>query len=150
MLLFTIAYKTLQSVGISDIIVPTHAPSALITDPFVSNGINLNCRSNNAVSKQTLAYSTKHNLSTIQMAIKEHLFPVFKFFTHSKDVAYSADSNSVCQIVLQHTEIDSEHYQDCWYTFQGIVKTELTKKRNNVVGQLKRKFQSMFIVFLIV
>jgi len=130
-----IAYPALQSVALNDVILPS-----LVHRESVCS------RSNYSGNNQMLAYNNKHNLSTFQMAIKEHLFPAFKFCTHSKDLLYSADPNSPCQIILQHTEIHPEQYQDCWNTFQSIVKTDLTKKQNNVVGQLKRKFKGVLCV----
>jgi len=141
-----IAYPALQSVALNDFILPSRVSSSNPTTDSVVHREIVGSRSNYSGNNQMLAYNNKHNLSTFQMAIKEHLFPVFKFCTHSKDLLYSANSNSPCQIILQHTEIHPEQYQDCWNTFQSIVKTDLTKKRNNVVGQLKRKFKGVLCV----
>ena len=91
--------------------------------------------------QKLLQYSKKNYLSCFKMAIKEHLFPVYKFCTQARDLYYTTDPESVCQIVLRHTDLQPDEYLIYWQAFQGIVKTELTLKRNNVIGQLKRKFK---------
>jgi len=75
------------------------------------------------------------------MAIKEHLFPVYKFCTNLSDLQYSTDTDSVCQIILTHTDLNIDDYETCWNAFSGYVKRDLSLKRNNVVGQLQRKFK---------
>ena len=90
---------------------------------------------------KVLCLSTKHNLSCFRMAIKEHLFPVYKFCTNLSNLQYSTDTDSVCQIVLTHTDLNIEDYETCWNAFSGYVKRDLSLKRNNVVGQLQRKFK---------
>ena len=90
---------------------------------------------------KVLSLSTKHNLSCFRMAIKEHLFPVYKFCTNLGDLQYSTDTDSVCQIILTHTDLNIDDYETCWNAISGYVKRDLSLKRYNVVGHLQRKFR---------
>ena len=147
-ILLFVVYSATQSVAINDVMTSPSVSSGVCIDSIASRHSTGLIRSNDLVSKQMLAYNFKHNLSTFRMATKEHLFPVFKFFTHSKDLVYCTDPNSAAQIVLSHTEINPEQYEDCWNTFQGFVRSDISRKRNNIVGQLKRKFYGMFSFWL--
>ena len=115
-------YPTLQSVSINDVI---------------RSDLSLHTMKQQSI----LSYNTDHNLSTFKLAVKEHLFPVFKFCTSPKDLVFSVQPNSVCQIVMRHVGIQPEQQEDCWNTYQHHVRSDLSRKRNNVVGQLRKKFQ---------
>ena len=101
---------------------------------------------NNQDNDKVLRLSTKHNLSCFRMAIREHLFPVYKFCTNLGDLAYSTNKDSVCQIILSHTDLHADNYEACWNAFSGHVKRDLSLKRNNVVGQVQKKFKGKLLL----
>ena len=116
-------------------------PNIVLSKPLPQqNKSDSSLRSTQGKDK-VLCLSTKHNLSCFCMAIKEHLFPVYKFCTNMGDLQYSTDTDSVCQIILTHTDLNIDDYKTCWNAFSGHVKRDMSLKCNNVVGQLQRKFK---------
>lgn len=112
------------------------------TDVTTTTGGDLSSLTTN---EQVVVFKTKGNLYLVKIAVTTHLFPKIKFIASKEDLDYSADANSISQIILTNLNVPSEPLAqiECWAQIKYYVPLYMNRKRTAVILALRNKFKGM-------
>jgi len=98
-----------------------------VTDPFVYSSKN-QMRADEIMKNQ------------LTLFVRKDLFPMWKFFTHPKQLEYTENQNTVCQWICNTLNIPKNQKQDWWREKKGLIVSMLNRKRSDVAGSMKNTF----------
>ena len=80
--------------------------------------------------------------SQLTIFVRKDLFPMWKFFTHEKQLEYTDERRSVCQWVCNKLNVPSDQRRDWWREKSKTISSMLNRKRSDVQGSMKNIFMS--------